>query len=159
MREQRQTETPAPSPMGSVFSTAGPNATASASASMFCGGGGSGGGGGGSGSGGGGSDPSTDRHAVIEALVDVLPKSGKDFSIEDLADWQRAAEVNLRIIYRLKGRIAIEVKEDKGAKRDDGMEGLEDLLGSPKRKNLKQPSRKGRLQSSYHSAFAFLRIS
>jgi hypothetical protein len=29
----------------------------------------------GGGSGGGGSDPPTDRHALIEALVDVLPKS------------------------------------------------------------------------------------
>jgi len=70
------------------------------------------GGGGGPGD---GDEPPTDRHALIEALVDVLPKSGEEFSIEDLADWLRAAEVNLRIIYRIKGRITIEVKEDKSA--------------------------------------------
>ncbi len=73
------------------------------------------GGGGGPGGPGNGDEPPTDRHALIEALVDVLPRSGEDFSIEDLADWLRAAEVNLRIIYRIKGRIAIEVKEDKPA--------------------------------------------
>lgn len=73
--------------------------------------GGSGGGGSSGGSsGGGGEEPPTDRHALIEALVDVLPRPGKEFSIDDLADWLRAAEVNLRIIYRIKGRINIDVE-------------------------------------------------
>jgi hypothetical protein len=72
------------------------------------------GGKGGGGSGGdGGDEPPTDRPALIEALVDLLPKPGTPFELDDLADWLRAAEVNLRIIYGIKGRIVIEVKDAK----------------------------------------------
>ena len=58
-------------------------------------------------------EPPTDRPALIEALVDLLPKAGVAYSIEDLADWLRAAEGNLRIIYGIKGRITIEVAKGK----------------------------------------------
>jgi hypothetical protein len=72
--------------------------------------------GGGKGGGDGGGDdvdPPSDRPALIEALVDHLPKQGAPFTIEDLADWLRAAEGNLRIIYGIKGRITIEVAKSK----------------------------------------------
>ncbi len=71
------------------------------------------GGGGSKGSGGGGGEEPPDRHALIEALVDVLPKPGDTFSIDDLADWLRAAEVNMRIVYKIKGRVKIEVADVK----------------------------------------------
>lgn len=52
---------------------------------------------------------STERHALIEALVDILPPADGEMSIEELADWLRAAEVNMRLVYRIKGRISVEV--------------------------------------------------
>ncbi len=58
-----------------------------------------------------GKEPPSERHALIEALVDVLPRPGKVFDIEDLADWLRAAEINLRLIYKLKGHITINVED------------------------------------------------
>lgn len=69
--------------------------------------------GGGRGGGGDDDDPPSDRPALIEALVDLLPKPGTSFTIEDLADWLRAAEGNLRIIYGIKGRITIEATKGK----------------------------------------------
>lgn len=56
----------------------------------------------------------TGRLRLIETLVGYLPDESQPFTIEDLADWLRAAEANLRIVYRPKGSERIKIQIVKG---------------------------------------------
>lgn len=63
-------------------------------------------GGGGDGGDDGGEPP---KHPLIRGLFQSLPKDGETWTIEDAADWLETAAANLRLAYKFKGRIRVEI--------------------------------------------------
>lgn len=59
--------------------------------------------------GGDGDDPP--MHPLIRGLVDSLPKSDEQWTLEDAVNWLEAAAVNLRLVYKFKGSITVTARE------------------------------------------------
>jgi hypothetical protein len=67
---------------------------------------------GGSGGGGGGDDGGP-RHRLIVGLFESLPPDGTTWTAEEAADWLETAAANLRLVYKFKGRIRVEIQSQR----------------------------------------------
>jgi hypothetical protein len=59
------------------------------------------------------------RHPLIEGMFQSLPENGKQWTLDEAADWLHAAAYNLRFAYKLKGKITIDIKIEKPAEIGD----------------------------------------